>query len=403
MKLKILICHNFYQSRGGEAQTVFRDKKLLEKKGHSVILFSRDNKEINNYGLIQKVKLFFDIPFSFTTCREIKRIVERQKPDIAHIHNVFPLITPSVYYALKRMDVPIVQTVHNYRFLCPNALFLNNEGKICERCKGGNFFNAIVGKCYRNSYLQTFGMAFTLWLHNKLRTFINKIDVFISPSNFLKNKLIEGGIPKEKIVVKAHLIECEEIKPSYDFDNYAVYMGRLSREKGLFTLLKAWKGVPSFTLRIMGDGSIRNELENFVVQKEIANVEFLGFIKGPKRFGVLRKAMFMIFPSEWYETFGYALVESFACGTPVIASKIGAMTELIKEGKNGLLFEPGNIEDLRKKILYLIENPKLIIPMRHYARKITEEKYSSEVGYKNLMQIYDRVLSIQNLNGKGKR
>lgn len=393
--MKILICHNFYQSRGGEAQTVFREKESLEKKGHSVILFTRDNKEINNYGLIQKIRLFFGIFFSFTTCREIKRIVERQKPDIAHVHNVFPLISPSVYYALKSTKLPVVQTVHNYRFLCPNGLFLNNEGKVCEQCKNGNFFNAVLRKCYRNSYLQTFGMAFTLYLHRKLKTFINKIDTFVLPSNFLKKKLIEGGIPKEKIVVKAHFVKCREIKPSYEFDNYAVYMGRLSREKGLFTLLKAWKGVLNFTLRIMGDGPIRNELENFVVQKEIANVEFLGFIKGQKRFEVLRKAMFMVFPSECYENFSYAVIESLACGTPVIASRIGAVTELVKEGKNGLLFEHGNIGDLRKKILYLIENPKLIIPMRHYARKITEEKYkySSEVGYKNLMQIYNRLLS----------
>jgi len=401
--MKILICHNFYQSRGGEAQTVFRDKELLEKKGHSVILFSRDNEEINNYGLIQKIKLFFGIFFSFKTWKKIKRIIERQRPDIAHVHNVFPLISPSIYCALKKMNVLVVQTVHNYRFLCSNGLFLNNDGKICERCKNGNVFNAVIRKCYRNSYLQTSGMAATLYLYRKLRTFTNKIDVLIAPSNFLRKKLIEGGIPKEKIVVKAHFIKCEEIKPSYEFDNYAVYMGRLSPEKGLFTLLRVWKELPNFTLMIMGDGPIRNELENFVIEEEIANVEFLGFIKGPKRFEILKKAMFMVFPSEWYESFGYAIIESLACGTPVIASRIGGLEELIEEGKNGLLFEPGNIEDLRKKILYFIENPKLIIDMRRYAREIAEKKYSSEVGYKNLMQIHNRLLSASEFKPHGKR
>jgi len=401
--MKILICHNFYQSRGGEAQTVFREKESLEKKGHSVILFTRDNKEIHNYGLIQKIRLFFGIFFSFKTYREIKRIIDRQRPDIAHIHNAFPLVSPSVYYALKKMNVPVVQTVHNYRFLCPNGLFLDNDGKTCDRCKNGNFFNAIIRKCYRNSYSQTSGMAATLYLHHKLRTFINKIDIFVSPSNFLKRKLIEGGIPKEKIVVKAHFVKCREIKPIYEFDNYAVYMGRLSREKGLFTLLKAWKEIPDVTLKIVGDGDIRNELENFVIQKEITNIEFLGFIAGSEKFEILKKAMFMIFPSECYENFPYTIIESFACGTPVIASRIGAVTELVKEEKNGLLFEPGNIGDLRKKILYLIENPTLIIPMRHYARKITEEKYSSEVGYKNLMQIYNRLLLPSEFKSWGKR
>ncbi len=390
--MKILIYHNYYQNRGGEGQAVFKEKELLESKGYRVIFFSKDNQEINNYTFSQKARLCYETVFSRSTHKKVIEIVREEEPDIAHIHNVFPLISPSVYYALKKMKIPVVQTVHNYRFLCPNGLFLNDKGKICEKCKNGNFFNAVIRKCYRNSYLQTSGMAATLYLHRKLRTFINKIDVFISPSNFSKKKLIEGGMPEEKIAVKPHFTKCEEIKPSYEFDNYAVYMGRLSREKGLFTLLRVWKEMPNFTLKIMGDGSIRNELENFVIQKEITNVEFLGFIKGPKRFEVLRKAMFMIFPSEGYETFGYSIIESFACGTPVIASRIGGSQELIEEGKNGLLFEPGNVEDLKRKILYLIENPKLIIPMRHHAREIAEKKYSSEVGYKNLMEIYNRLL-----------
>lgn len=401
--MKILICHNYYQNKGGEAQTALKEKELLESERHRVILFGKDNQEINNYTFAQKARLCYEMVFSRSTYKKVIEIIREEKPDIAHIHNVFPLISPSVYYALKKMKVPVVQTVHNYRFLCPNGLFLNNDGKICERCKNGNFFNAIIGKCYRDNYLQTSGMTATLYLHRKLRTFTNKIDVFISPSNFLKKKLIEGGIQEEKIVVKPHFVKCGEITPSYEFDNYAVYMGRLSQEKGLFTLLRAWEGITGFTLKIMGDGAIRNELENFVMQKEITNIEFLGFIGGPKRFEILKKALFMIFPSEWYENFPYTIIESFACGSPVIASRIGAVTELVKEGKNGLLFEPGNIGDLRKKVLYLIENPKLIIPMRHYVRKITEEKYSSEVGYKNLMQIYNRLLLPSEFKSWGKR
>ena len=401
--MKILICHNYYQNKGGEARVALEEKELLESKKHRVILFGKDNQEIDNYTFIQKTRLSYETVFSRSTYKKVIEIVREEKPDIAHIHNVFPLISPSVYYALKKMNVPVVQTVHNYRFLCPNGLFLNNEGKICEKCKEGNFFNAVVGKCYRDSYLQTCVMAATLYLHHKLRTFTNKIDVFIAPSNFLRKKLIEGAMPEKKILVKPHFVEYREIKPSYEFDNYAVYMGRLSHEKGLFTLLRAWKKIPDVTLMIMGDGAIRNKLENFVIQKEITNIEFLGFVGGSEKFEILKKAMFMIFPSELYESFGHTIIESFACGTPVIASRIGAVTELIKEGRNGLLFEPGNIGDLRKKILYLIENPKLTIPMRHYARKITEEKYSSEVGYKNLMQIYNKLLLPSGSKSWGKR
>ncbi len=390
--MKILICHNYYQNKGGEAQAVLKEKELLESKRHRVILFSKDNKEIDNYTFSQKARLCYETMFSRSTYKKIIKIVREEKPDIVHVHNVFPLISPSVYYALKKMNVPVVQTVHNYRFLCPNGLFLNNGGKICEKCKEGNLFNAVVGKCYRNSYLQTSGMAATLYLHRKLRTFMNKIDVFIAPSNFLRKKLIEGGIPEKKIVVKSHFVKCEEIKPSYEFDNYAVYMGRLSREKGLFTLLRVWKKIPNFTLKIMGDESIRSELENFVIQKEISNVEFLGFIKGPKRFEILRKAMFMIFPSECFENFPYSIIESFACGVPVIASRIGGMEELIEEGKNGLLLEPGEVKDLDQKIIELLNNRELLLKMRYNARKVVEEYYSEELGYKNIMDVYHKAL-----------
>ena len=223
---------------------------------------------------------------------------------------------------------------------------------------------------------------------------MNKIDVFIAPSDFLKKKMIEDGMPKEKIVVKPHFIKCEETKPSYEFDNYAVYMGRLSPEKGLFTLLRAWKGIQDLTLKIMGEGSIRGNLESFVIEEQIANVEFLGFIKGPKRFEVLKKAMFMVFPSEWYENFPYTIIESFACGTPVIASKIGGSQELVKNGVTGFLFEPNSTKDLLQKISDLTKNKKLLLKMRYNARKLAEERYSENVGYKNLMDVYKDTLDI---------
>ena len=343
--MKVLLVHNRYKYRGGEDYYVEQIKDILEERACRVIFYCLDNRQITNFSLWKKAGLPLRTVFSFEVYNELVNLIKDENPDIGHIHNTFPLVSPSVYYALKKMQVPIVQTVHNYRFLCPNGLFLTPGGENCERCKKGNFFNAVVRKCYRNSYLQTFGIAFTLYLHHKLKTFANKIDVFISPSNFLRRKLIEGGIPEKKFVVKSHFVKCKEIRPSYEFDNYAVYMGRLSREKGLFTLLRAWKRVPNFTLIIMGDGPIRNELENFVIQKEIANVEFFGFIGGPKRFEILKKAMFMAFPSECYENFPCSIIESFACGTPVIASRIGGLEELIEEGKNGLLFEPGNLDD----------------------------------------------------------
>jgi len=392
--MKMLLIHNRYRSRGGEDRNVEQIKELLEEKGHSIILYMLDNLEITGFPFWQKAVLPLEIIFSLKSYRQVINLIKSKRPDIVHIHNVFPLISPSIYYALKKMKIPVVQTVHNYRFLCPNGLFLNNYGKVCERCKNGNFFNAILRKCYRNSYLQTSGMAVTLYLHRKLRTFTNKIDVFISPSKFLKKKLIEGGMPEKKIVVKPHFVKCGEIRPSYEFDNYTVYMGRLSREKGLFTLFRAWKGIPGLTLKIIGEGPLRDELENFAGQEKISNVEFLGFIGGPKRFDFLKKAMFMVLPSECYESFPYAIIESFACGTPVIASRIGGLQELVEDKLTGLLFEPRNTKDLLEKTSALMENKKLLLEMRHNARKLAEERYSEEVGYKNLMDVYKDTLEI---------
>ena len=390
--MKILICHNYYKYRGGESQTVLKEKLLLESKGHKVILFTKDNKNIDNYNLIRKIIFFLNVVFSFDTYRTIKEIIRKEKPDIVHIHNVFPLISPSVYYALKNLKVPVIQTVHNYRLLCPNGLFLDKDGKLCERCKNGDFFNAVIRKCYRNSYLQSFGMALTLYIYRRLNAFINKTDFFITPSNFLKQKLVEGRIPAEKIVVKPHFVECDKIKPAYEFDNYAVYMGRLSPEKGLFNLLEAWKKISGVTLKVIGDGIIRNELEEFVVREKIPNIEFLGFIDGTKRIEILEKAMFSVLPSQCFENMPYAALESFACGVPIIASRIGGLGELVTDGVTGFLFEVGNTDDLIRKVSKLINNEQLLLEMRYNTRRHAEERFSEDIAYKGIMDVYNKTM-----------
>jgi len=388
--MKILLCHNFYQSRGGEAQAVLAEKELLEKKGHDVIFFSRDNKEINKYGFFQKIYLFFNSLFSLKTYREVKKIIEKEKPNIVHIHNVFPLISPSVYYAAKSCGVPVVQTVHNYRFLCPNGLFLNNKSEICEKCKKSNYFHAVIRKCYRNSYVQSFLMAITIFVHRQIGTFEKKTDVFIAPSRFLKKKLVEGGFPENKIVVKPNFIDIENMKKS-ESEDYILYMGRLSREKGLFTLLKAFKSISQSTLKIMGEGPLRTDMEKFIREEGISNVQFLGFINGKKRFEILGKAKILVIPSECYENMPFVALESFACGVPVVVSNIGGLFELIENEKTGLLFEMGNAIDLRNKIEKLISNRKLLEQMRYNARKCAEEKYSEEIVYKKIIEVYKKL------------
>lgn len=394
--MKILICHNFYQNRGGEAQTVLREKALLEKMGHSIILFTKDNREINNYSLVKKSLLLFNNFFSFKTYRELKNIIRKHRPNIAHIHNIFPLISPSIYYVLKKYNIPIVQTLHNYRFLCPNGLFLNNDIEICEKCGKGNFFYAIFGKCYRNSYIKSLALSFSLCVHRWLGTFKNKIDIYISPSSFLKSKMVKGGFSEKKIVVKTHFININELTPNENYGNYAVFMGRISKEKGIFTLIKVFKEISNLKLEIIGDGPFSQKSMDFVKQNKLSNIEFLGFMRTAKRFKILKKAMFLIFPSEWYENFPYVLLESFSLGIPVIASRIGGVSEIIEEGENGLFFQPGGVDEIKEKILILIKNRDLLLSMRFKARGSAEEKYSEEKGYKDLIKIYNQFIHNNN-------
>jgi glycosyltransferase involved in cell wall biosynthesis len=281
--------------------------------------------------------------------------------------------------------------LHNYRFLCPNGLFLNNKCEVCEKCKKGNFFYATLGKCYRNSYIQSFILSITLWIHSLLGTF-KKVDVYISPTDFLKSKMVDGGFPVRKIVVVPHFINVNELTPSNDYNNCAVFMGRIAKEKGIFVLVNAIKEISEICLEIIGNGPLDLELRDFVEKNRINNIEFSGYIGTAKRFDILKKAMFLVFPTECYESFPYVLIESFSLGIPVIASRVGGLHEIIEEGENGLFFKPGNTKELIDKMLILIRNRDLLLSMRIKARERAERKYSEEQGYKKLIKIYNRLL-----------
>jgi glycosyltransferase involved in cell wall biosynthesis len=388
--MKILLCHNFYRTFGGEDSAVIALKQTLQSKGVSVIFYSRDNKETSRYGLAQKLFLFPNIFFSLRTYRDIKKIATECKPDVAHIHNIFPLISPSIYSALKRAKVPIVQTIHNFRFLCPNGRFYS-KGRICERCKNGNYIYAIVRKCYRSSYILSFLYAASIWLHRILGTFSKKVDKAICLSNFTASKLTERLFRPEKTVVISNFLKTD-FASDCRLEKYAVFMGRLSEEKGLFTLIRAFEGTEKFGLKIIGDGPMEEKLKEYVRRREISNVELLGFVEGGKRFEILKKSMFSIVPSEWYENQPMAVLEAFAFGVPVIASKVGALEEMVEDGKNGLLFQMGNSNDLKDKIKHFIDNTGKRTRCSEYARHCAETKYSAETNYLKLLKIYKEVI-----------
>jgi glycosyltransferase involved in cell wall biosynthesis len=390
--VKILLCHNFYQQSGGEDAAVRDLKDLLESKGHRVIFYAQDNREIEKYKALQKIGFFPRTIFSARTYQQVHRLAAQEKPDIAHVHNVFPLLSPGLYVALKRAGVPVIQTIHNYRLMCINGLFLR-DGRVCERCKSGAFFSGFRFKCYRDSYALSGLYALAIGCHRRWGTF-DYIDRFVALSQFAAAKIAESGLTdKSKITVLENFLPTP--LPEYgnaDLVNpYVVYMGRLSQEKGLFTLLNSFRGIQDLRLKIMGSGPLRDAIKIYVHNHQLQNVELLGFIDGQDKYHILRRALCCVVPSECYENFPYAILESAAVGTPVVASRIGALASRVSDEETGLLFSHGDSAELREKLELLAASPELARRMGRQARQQAEKMNTADVYYVALMNLYGDV------------
>ena len=384
--MKILQVHNYYKLFGGEDILYNNEYELLTSNGHYVIQYSKKNKEIENFNLLQKVSLFFDSAISKKSYEEISSLIRKEKPNICHVHNTLALISPSVYFACKDNKIPVVQTLHNYRLLCSNAYFFRN-GNICEECLGGSLYHSVKYGCYRNSKIQTFALARMIEKHRKLNTWFEKIDMFISPSNFTRQKYIEGGFPEDKIMVKPNFL-IEDSGFNYSSGDYFIFAGRMDELKGIKILNDAAKNFSSdIKIKLAGEVNLEEEI---VLDKSL---ESIGFIPHNILLEVIKNSIALIFPSTWYETFGVSIIEAFACGKSVIASNHGAMAELIEDGKTGLLFEPGNSKDLAEKINWAYHHKNEMREMGKNARKEYEEKYTAEKNYQQLMNIYKEVIS----------
>jgi glycosyltransferase involved in cell wall biosynthesis len=318
--------------------------------------------------------------------------VQRHRPQVIHFHNTFPLISPGSYYAKGNKGPVVIQTLHNFRLLCPGALFLRN-GYVCERC----LFKIVpwpgaFKACYRKSYLASVCIVAMITLHKLLRTWQNKIDCYIALTEFAKDKFIQGGIPSDKIVVKPNFVSPDPGSINHK-DNYALFVGRLSNEKGIITLLKAWKHIGPVSLKIVGYGPIEEQVKKIITRDNLYSIEFLGKLNRNHIINLMKRAIFLLFPSKWYEGFPNTLVEAFACGLPVIASKLGSMAEIVEDGVTGLLFEAGNPVDLADKINWLIEHPDNCHHMGKNARQVFLEKYTAEKNYETLMNIYKKSIN----------
>ena len=389
--MKICLVHNSYEQRGGEDVVFEQERANLIRGGHDVIVYHRSNSEIKNMAPLTRISLVKNSVWSTDTRREFSELLDRESPDLVHIHNTFFMISPSIYSACRERGIPVVQTLHNFRWICP-AFTLYRDGNVCEDCLNGSLWNGICHGCYRGSRAATATVALILGWHRFMKTWDQCVDCYIALTKFSREKFIAAGFQPGKIVVKPNFIEIDPGSRSQAGD-YALYVGRLSEEKGLDTLLRAWERLPiQYSLRVIGDGPERTALEGQVRERNISNVNFRGFLPRPETIAAIKRARFVVVPSKWYEGFPMVIAEAMACGTPVICSRLGAMKEIVADRGTGLHFTPGDSKDLARTAAWAWNHPVEMSEMGHAARREYERRYTAERNYDLLMEIYGKAL-----------
>lgn len=409
--MKILQVNKLFYPRSGAENSVLRLCALLENYAHQVIPFGMSHeknvrpgyaedfvenieydKEVNS-SIFRKLFLGLKVIYSCEARKKITALIARERPDVAHIHKFNNTLTPSILYALKERGVPVVQTFRDFRTVCPNYnLYDFNRSMICEACKGHKYYNALIRKCQKSSYLVGLNIAIESYMYNFMKTYEKTIDLYICTSRFVMGKMVQFGIDKNKMVHIPNFLDPAQYTPEYGSEGYILYFGRIEKHKGIKTLLRSMKYVKSSKLVVAGQGSYLDELIAYRKENAIDNVMFIGHKEGNEMKQIIRNSLFTVIPSEWYEPFGLVIIESFASGKPVIGADIGGISELIEDGNDGLLFEAGNADILTDKINYLLDNRKLVKEMGRNARKKVEEKYNPDLHYERLMEAYQRVL-----------
>ena len=388
-RMRVLLVHDFYQNFGGEDSIALREKELLESHGFDVHFYCRHNTDIHDFGWPQKLGFIPQTISSGRTRREVQRIVDRFRPDVAYVHNVFPLVSPSVYRVLRANGVPVCQNIQDFRWLCPNGLFYR-RGTVCERCRKGAYWNAVRYKCFRDSYGLSLLYACAVALNRAAGT-LKRIDGILCVTPYSRQKFADAGVPEDHLFIKPNFVHAPPAPPEKGTKDYAVFLGRLSVEKGLWTLIRAFETMPDVPLRIVGTGPIENELRDHVRERGLSHIRFEGFKEGDAKTSLLQNAAFMVFTSEWYEHFPIVLLEAFAGGIPVIASRIGNMPYIVKNGETGLWYEVGDADDLRAKVRALMADKEKIREMGKTARRLVDSAYTAEENVRLLRDVFAAV------------
>ncbi len=391
--MKTLLIHNSYQQPGGEDIVFAREAALLREHGHTVVTYTRSNAEVRDFSPAAKALLPLRMIWARDAVRDLRALIAAEKPDVAHFHNTHFLISPAAYTACRAAGVPVVQTLHNYRLSCPAATFFR-DGRVCEDCLGkGIAWPGVVHACYHNSRVLTGAVAATLAFHRLRRTWSQAVDVYIALTEFGRQKFVQAGLPAHKITVKPNFVSPDPgwREPAGD---YAMYMGRLSAEKGCRELLQAWRDLAGISLKVVGAGPLRDELVDYAGRQRLTQVEFVDWLPREAALDVLGQSRVMVLPSTWYEGLPMTIIEAFACGVPVIASRTGAMAEIVTDGVTGLHFVPGDPADLAAKVRWAWDHPAEMAEMGRAARREYEQKYTAGRNYPQLLRIYESVRGV---------
>ncbi len=385
--MNILLIHNTYQQKGGEDSVLENEYQLLKEK-NTVEKLLFNNEDIKSS--FDKLKTGFNSIYNKNSAKIVEEKIKEFSPDIIHVHNFFPIASPSIFYVANKLNIPIVMSLHNYRLICPNALlFKNNE--ICEKCVNKSFaIDAVLHGCYRESRVQTFALALMSYVHKKRKTWNTKVDKYIALTEFAKEKILNSslGLDESQIVVKPNFV----IDNGFELEKeeYCLFVGRLSKEKGIDVLLNTFQNSER-KLLIIGTGPMLETVKEY--SKEYSNIEYLGFQSIDFIIDKLKKAKALIFTSIWYETFGMTIIEAFSCATPVIAPNLGAPGELVLDGYTGFIYKAGDSIELHSSIEQLYIQPEMYTQLCKNARKDFLEKYTKEKSYDYLMKIYQDVIN----------
>ncbi|MFH1038810.1 MAG: glycosyltransferase [PVC group bacterium] len=400
--MKVLLANKYFYIKGGSERFFFNDAELLKRKGHQVIYFSMLHEKNldcpekaefisridyeNPKGIKEKLSQSLKLLYSCEARNKIDSLLRREKPDLAHLHNIHHQISPSIIHSLKKHQVPVVMTLHDYKMVCP-AYMMVRRGRVCEECGGGRYYRCFFNRCTKESYAKSLLNVFEMYLHHRLLSVYNSVDVFITPSQFLLNKLEEMGF-RGFLVKLTYSFDCRECRQEYGSDGRSIcYVGRLSEEKGIYTLIQAVKGL-DVDLKIIGEGPEESVLRAWAREQEMTNVRFLGYLSDAALRDEVRSSSVVIVPSEWYENCPNSVMEAFALGKPVIGARIGGIPEIVKDGETGFTFIPGDAADLRSKIRLLLDQPGLMVKLGKNARRYAEQALDPDKHYFELMKIY---------------